>query len=92
MEEEQYVGGGAGGGAKAGLMAVGVQDVDLPAHVGGGVGVVVHHVGPGQVRRHLRINNKLFKSVKEKKRKNGWFRLFLDRQGRTSLKQAPKFV
>jgi hypothetical protein len=44
---------GAGGRAKAGPVAVGVQDVDLPAHIGRSVGVVVHHVRPGQVRGHL---------------------------------------
>ena len=40
---------------KAGPMAVGVHNVDLPAHVGGGVGVVVHNVRPGQVWGHLGV-------------------------------------
>ena len=30
-----------------------VHDVDLPAHVGMGVTLIVHHVWPSRIRRHL---------------------------------------
>ena len=36
-----------------GLLSEVVHDVDLPAHVGGGVAVVIDHVGPRDIGGHL---------------------------------------